>query len=58
MKSSMSKPTKKDVMDAIQYFWEMGYIEELTGDRRHFVTILLKCCADKYNIELVENDDE
>ena len=54
----MTKPTKKDVLTAIQYFWEMGFIEELYGDRRHFVTILLKCCADKYNIELVEDDDE
>ena len=50
----MKKVTKKDVMDAIEYFWQAGYIEELTSDKRYYTKILLDCCAAKYKIELVE----
>jgi len=50
----MNKVTKKDVMDAIEYFWSGGYIEELTSDKRYYTEILLKCCATKYKIDLVE----
>jgi len=48
----MDKTTRKDVMDAIQYFWASGYLEELTSDKRYYTEILLKCCAKKYNVVL------
>ena len=50
----MSTVSKKAVMDAIEYFWQAGYIEELTSDKRYYTKILLDCCASKYKIELVE----
>ena len=50
----MSKVSKKDVMEAIKYFWQAGYIEELTSDKRYYTKILLDCCAAKYKMELVE----
>ena len=50
----MSKVSKKDVMEAIEYFWQAGYIEELTYDKKYYTKILLDCCASKYKIELVE----
>jgi len=50
----MEKTTRKDVMDAIQYFWASGYLEELTSDKRYYTEILLRCCASKYKIYLVE----
>ncbi len=31
----------KDLKDAIGYFEEMGFIEELTSDKRHYVEILI-----------------
>jgi hypothetical protein len=53
-RDTMKKVTKKDVMDAIEYFWQAGYIEELTSDKRYYTKILLDCCAAKYKMELVE----
>tara|TARA_R100000808_G_scaffold18624_1_gene40744 strand:+ start:1248 stop:1400 length:153 start_codon:yes stop_codon:yes gene_type:complete len=50
----MSKVSKKEVMDAIEYFWQAGYIDELTSDKRYYTKILLDCCANKYKIELEE----
>ena len=50
----MSKVSKKDVMEAIEYFWQAGYIEQLTSDNRYYKKILLDCSANKYKIELVE----
>ncbi len=43
----MKKVTKKDVMDAIEYFWQLGYIEELTSDKRYYTKILLDCCDEQ-----------
>jgi len=31
----------KDLKDAIDYFEEMGFIEELTSDKRHYVETLI-----------------
>ena len=50
----MNKVSKKDVMDAIEYFWQAGFINELNSDERYYTKILLDCCANKYKIELVE----
>ena len=50
----MSKVSKKDVMDAIEYFWQGGYLDELTIDKKYYTEILLRCCAAKYKMELVE----
>ena len=48
------KISKKDVMDAIEYFWQGGYLDELTTDKKYYTEILLRCCAAKYKIELVD----
>ena len=50
----MSKVSKKDVMDAIEYFWQGGYLDELTIDKKYYTEILLRCCAAKYKIKLVD----
>ena len=55
----MSKSTKKQCMDAIDYFFTEGFIEELGTDKRYYTRILLNKVAADYNIELKwETDDE
>ena len=52
------KVTKRESLEAIRYFHEEGFIEDLRRDSRYYVTILLKEVANKHNIELVGIDDE
>ena len=46
------KTTKKECMDAIDYFFMEGFIEELGTDKKYYTTILLKKVANDYNINL------
>jgi len=48
----INKVSKKECMEAIDYLWVMGYTEEMTTDKRHYVEILLKKVANDYNIIL------
>ena len=54
----MNKVTKKQCMEAIQYFFEMGIVDELTSDKRHYTKILLDKVADDYNIKLQWEDTD
>jgi len=51
----VNKVTKKEVIDAIDYFWSEGFITEMNTDKRHYVLILLKKVANIYNIKLIDN---
>lgn len=42
-----------DAHEAIRYFYEIGMIENLHGDQRHYVEALIKFAANKMHIELV-----
>jgi hypothetical protein len=48
-KASATRPpndvTLGEINDAIEYFYEQGFLEELTSDKRHYVEILLKLAA-------------
>ena len=46
------KVTKKECMEAINYFFTEGFIEELTTDKKYYTRILLNKVASNYNIEL------
>ena len=48
----MSKSTKKQCMDAIDYFFTEGFIEELGTDKKYYTRILLDKVASDYNIKL------
>jgi len=51
----LNKVTKEECMDAIEYLFTEGFVEEMTSD----TTILLKKVANDYNIELIwEKDNE
>ena len=47
-----SKVTKKECMDAIDYFFTEGFIDELTSDKKYYTMILLNKVASDYNIKL------
>ena len=48
----INKVSKKEVMDAIDYFWVEGFMEEMKSDQKHYVEILLKKVANNYSIKL------
>ena len=45
-------------MDAIDYLFAEGFVDEMTADKRHYTTILLKSVANKYGIKLVWEANE
>ena len=51
----MSEPnevTKAECLEAIEYLFEQGFIEEMTTDKRYYTERLLKKVANDYNILL------
>tara|TARA_R110000744_G_scaffold177038_3_gene295843 strand:+ start:453 stop:626 length:174 start_codon:yes stop_codon:yes gene_type:complete len=54
----LNKVTKKEVLDAIDFFWVEGFIEQLNYDERYYVTILLKKVANNYKIILESEEGE
>jgi len=48
----LNKVTKAEVIEAIEFWFVQGFIEELTSDKKYYITILLKKVANDYNIEL------
>lgn len=52
------KVSKSNCLEALMYFHQQGFIEDLASDKRYYVNILLKKVANDYNIELKGIDDE
>jgi hypothetical protein len=48
----MNNVTKKQCLEAIDYLWTEGFVDDMTTDKRHYTTILLKKVANDYSIEL------
>jgi len=48
----MNKASKKDVIEAMEYFFVEGFIDELTTDKKHYTKILLNNAANQYGIKL------
>jgi hypothetical protein len=44
--------SKKECMDAIEYLFEEGFIEDMRSDARYYTRILLNKVANDYNIKL------
>ena len=49
---------KQDCIDAIEYLWEEGFVEEMTTDKKYYTTVLLKKVANFYNIKLEGADEK
>jgi len=45
------KKTEK-VIEAIEYFYTQGFIEELTTDKKYYTEILIDFAAEKLNITI------
>ena len=56
-KEMLNKVSKQDCMDAIEYLWEEGFVEEMTTDKKYYTTILLKKVANIYNIKLESGEE-
>ena len=54
----LNKVTKEECMDAIDYLFAEGFVDEMTTDKRYYTTILLKSVANKYGIKLVWEANE
>lgn len=48
----INEVSDKELRSAIQYFHEMGFVEELTTDKKHYVEILLKGAGNHLNVKL------
>ena len=48
----MEKATKKQCIEALEYFYSYGFINELTTDKKYYVEILITKVAETLNIEL------
>ena len=53
----MHKVNRRECLEAMRYFFEQGFIEDLTSDKKYYVNILLKKVANDYNVELKGIDD-
>lgn len=54
----LNKVNKEECMDAIEYLFTEGFVEEMTSDKRYYTTILLKKVANDYGIKLVWDEGE
>ena len=52
IRKQLNKVSKKETMDALDYFWSEGFIDELKHDQRYYVKILLRVAANKHRIKL------
>ena len=56
----LNKVTKEECMDAIEYLFTEGFVDEMSTDKKHYTSILLKKVANDYNIKLkweTDNDN-
>lgn len=56
----LNKVTKAECMDAIEYLFTEGFVDEMSTDKKHYTSILLKKVANDYNIKLkweTDNDN-
>ena len=45
--------TDKECMEAIEYLFVEGFVDEMTSDKKHYTTILIKKVADDLNLKLI-----
>ena len=48
----INKVSKKVLMDAIQYFFVQGFIDQMNSDERYYLKALLNKVANNYKIKL------
>ena len=55
----LNQVTKKECMDALEYLFTEGFVDEMGSDKKYYTTILIKRVANSYGIKLEwkENDE-
>tara|TARA_Y100000114_G_C11673620_1_gene285037 strand:+ start:141 stop:323 length:183 start_codon:yes stop_codon:yes gene_type:complete len=48
---------KAECLDAIEYLFRQGYLNDMTGDQRYYTKVLLKKVANIYRMQLVGIDE-
>ena len=48
--------TKEQCLEAIEYLFVEGFVDEMTSDKKYYTTILLKKVANIYKIKLYDED--
>ncbi len=48
----LNKVNINQVNDAIEYLWTEGFVDEMTRDKRYYVSVLLAKVANDYKIKL------
>ena len=54
----LNNVTKEECIEAIEYLFGAGFIEEMTTDKKHYTMILIKKVANDYGIELAWEDED
>ena len=54
----LNKVTKSECLDAIEYLFVEGFVDEMTSDKKYYTTILLKKVANDYNLNLVWDKED
>ena len=49
--------TKEECLDAIEYLFVQGFVDEMTTDKKYYTNILLKKVANDYGIKLEDSDE-
>ena len=53
MNNNKNKTTKEECMEAIEYLFVQGFLDEKTSDKKHYTSILLKKVASVYKLNLI-----
>ena len=55
MSKQINKVSRKDCMEAIEFLFVQGYVDEMTSDKKYYVSKLLNKVANDYKIKLEWN---
>ena len=60
MSKQINKVSRKDCIEAIEFLFVQGYVDEMTSDKKYYVSKLLNKVANDYKIKLEWNtlDDD
>ena len=55
MSKQINKVSRADCMEAIEFLFVQGYVDEMTSDKKYYVSKLLNKVANDYKIKLEWN---
>ncbi len=58
MAKQLNKVTKSECLDAIEYLFVEGFVDEMGSEKKYYTTIFLKKVANDYGKKLIWNGGE